>query len=202
MQADLVIIIDDQDRVRLVLETLLEGEGFAVRSFASAEEFLANMPKATRACLLVDVQMPTMNGLELQQELIRRNITTPLIFMSGQANVAMAVKAIKAGAFNVLEKPLDDDTLIGNIRRAMGSRDAQAGRDAPATPSLLNALTDREMDVLKRLILGESNKVVAAQLMISPRTVEIHRAHIQTKLKATGLSDLIQIARKAGLEPD
>lgn len=201
MSGDLVIIIDDQDRVRLILETLLEGERFTVRSYASAEEFLADIPKAARACLLVDVQMPGMNGLELQQELLRRNVAMPLIFMSGQANVAMTVKAIKAGAFNVLEKPVDDDTLIGNIRRALASRETQPGKDG-AMPSLLDALTDREIDVLKRLILGESNKAAAAHLMISPRTVEIHRAHIQTKLKATGLSDLIQIARKAGLEPD
>lgn len=116
--------------------------------------------------------------------------------MSGQANVSMTVKAMQAGAFTVLEKPFDDDTLIGNIRRALASR------DAPSTPPLLDALTDREIDVLKRLILGESNKVAAAHLNISPRTVEIHRAHIQTKLRASGLSDLIRIARQAGLEPD
>lgn len=202
MPGDLVIVIDDQDRVRLALGALLQTAGFAVRTYASAGEFLANMPKAARSCLLVDVHMPAMNGLELQQELIRRNIAIPLIFMSGQANVAMTVKAIKAGALNVLEKPIDDDTLIGNIRRALASADAQASKSATAKPSLLKALTNREMDVLKRLILGESNKAAAAQLMISPRTVEAHRAHIQAKLKATGLSDLIQISRRAGLEPD
>lgn len=196
--AGTIIVIDDHDGVRNSLRAFLEAEGFAVADYATAETFLADGPLAGD-CLVVDVRMPGMSGLELQEELIRRNIRLPLIVVTGHADVALAVRAMKAGAADFLEKPFDDTALLATVRRAVAdsrhtSAKAEQDRDALA---LFALLTDRERDVLDRLILGESNKQAAHHLGISPRTVEIHRAHLQEKLQAHSLSDLIRIARLA-----
>ena len=144
--------------------------------------------------------MPGMNGLELQEELVRRKVRVPLIVMTGQADIGRAVRAMKAGASDFIEKPFDDVPLLASIRRALaeGRRiegDEASRREAVA---LFALLTERERQVLDRLALGESNKLVAFHLEISPRTVEIHRAHLQRKLKARSLPELVRTARLAG----
>jgi two-component system response regulator FixJ len=196
---DTVIVIDDHDSVRDSLRAFLESEDLLVKDYATAETFLADGPDSGD-CLIVDVQMPGMNGLELQDELIRRNVRLPLIVVTGYAQIALAVRAIKAGAVDFLEKPFDDVILLETIRRAIAEgrstySNAKESRDATA---LLALLTEREREVLNRLTLGEANKLVAYNLGISPRTAEIHRANIQKKLKAHNLSDLVRTAHLAG----
>ncbi|MDB5735874.1 MAG: response regulator receiver protein [Alphaproteobacteria bacterium] len=197
---DTVIVIDDHAGVRDSLRSLLETEGFRVKDFATAEAFLADGLPEGGDCLVVDVRMPGMSGLELQEELRRRKVGLPLIVVTGHADVTLAVQAMKAGATDFLEKPFDDAVLLTTIARAIADGrqdqdDTEQNRDAIG---LFGLLTEREREVLGRLTLGESNKVVAHHLGISPRTVEIHRAHLQEKLKARSLSDLMRVARLAG----
>ncbi len=191
-----VIVIDDHDSVRLSLRALLESAGLAVRDYGDALSFLAAMPPDP-ACLIVDVRMPNMTGLELQEELARRGVGVPLIVVTGHADVALAVKAMKGGAQDFLEKPYDDDVMLDSVRRAIarGAQSPGNSADVQAAAALLDRLTPRERDVLFRLAQGESNKEAAHKLGISPRTVEIHRANVQEKLKARSLSDLVRLVR-------
>jgi two-component system, LuxR family, response regulator FixJ len=196
----LVVIIDDQEVIRNSLRAFLETEGLAVIEFASAETFLAGPLPALVGCLLVDINMPGMNGLALQEELNRRNVHIPLIVMTGQADVARAVRAMKAGAADFLEKPFDDATLLAAIRRALadGRRMESSAEEIRRASLLFQDLTNREREVLGRLTLGEPNKAVGFHLGISPRTVEVHRSRLQRKLKAHSLPELVRIARLAG----
>jgi two-component system response regulator FixJ len=195
-----VIVIDDHESVRASLKAFLETEGLLVKDYATAETFLADGIVDVSGCLIVDIQMPGMSGLELQEELARRNMRVPVIVVTGHADVGLAVRAMKAGAVDFLEKPFDDVMLLATIRRAIsegGHSHGNAG-DAREAIALFALLTERERQVLAHLTLGESNKQAAHHLGISPRTVEIHRAHLQEKLKAYSLSDLVRTARMAG----
>jgi two-component system, LuxR family, response regulator FixJ len=195
-----VIIIDDHASVRDSLRALLEAEGLSVMEFATAEVFLSAGRPVSAGCLIVDINMPGMNGLELQEELMRRKVRIPLIVMTGHADVRRAVRAMKAGALDFLEKPFDDAALVAAIRRALaeGRRIEGSAEEGRRAAALFDLLTDREREVLSRLTLGESNKMAAFHLGISPRTVEIHRAHLQSKLKAHSLPELVRTARLAG----
>lgn len=195
-----VIIIDDHKSVRNSLRALLESDGFLAIEYATAEEFLAEGSPPSGDCLVVDINMPGMSGLELQQELRRRNMRMPLIIVTGHADVRLAVQAMKAGAVDFLEKPFDDVSMLAAIHRAIAEgRPTKANSDdVLQAATLLALLTERERDVLNRLTLGESNKLVAQHLGISPRTVEIHRAHLQQKLNARSLADLVRIVRLSG----
>jgi two-component system response regulator FixJ len=182
------------------LRALLEAHGLVVRVHATAEAFLADEFSHSGDCLIVDVHMPGMSGLELQEELNRRKLGLPMIVVTGYAEISLAVRAIKAGAVDFVEKPFDEEALLAIIRRAIaesrGTRNiASESRDATAMVALL---TERERQVLGRLTLGEANKLVAYNLGISPRTVEIHRANIQRKLKANNLAGLVRTAHLAG----
>lgn len=196
----LVIVIDDHQGIRGALRALLESVGLRVRDYSTAAAFLAAGVPPPGAVLLVDINMPGMSGLELQQELVRRDLRLPLIVITGEADVARAVKAMKAGASDFLEKPFDDEALLASVRMALDQMShVQANRaEAEQAAALIGRLTEREREVLHRLTLGESNKLVGHNLGISPRTVEIHRAHIQEKLSARSLSDLVRTARLAG----
>jgi two-component system response regulator FixJ len=195
-----VIVIDDHDGIRHSLRALLETDGLRVTDFATAETYLADGLPHRGDCLVVDVNMPGMSGLDLQEELARRNTRLPLIVMTGNADIKLAVRAMKAGALDFLEKPFDELVLLATIRRAIADRGASfVGEEKERNAATLFALlTEREREVLGRLTLGESNKAVAHHLGISPRTVEIHRAHLQEKLKAHSLSDLVRLARLTG----
>ena len=194
----LIIVIDDHDGVRLSLRALLESAGLQVQDFADAAAFLSAMPPNS-ACLVVDVRMPGMSGLELQEELVRRGLRLPLIIGTGHADVGLAVKAMKAGALDFLEKPYDEQDLLASVQRAIAQRAVTQVNFAGAVDAAaaIASLTERERDVLDRLTLGESNKQAAHHLGISPRTVEIHRARVLEKLKASSLSDLVRIAHQA-----
>jgi two-component system response regulator FixJ len=197
-----VHIVDDDDAVRDSLSVLLESTGFAVATYASAEAFLA-APAASGGCIVVDVRMPGMGGLELQEEVARRGSRIPVIVMTGHADVPLAVRAMKAGAFDFVEKPFDETALVAAVRRAcdLGREVARAAAAEAALDERLALLTPREREVLDALVAGKPNKIIAFELSISPRTVEIHRARVMEKMQARTLSDLVRMTLAAQARP-
>jgi two-component system response regulator FixJ len=194
----LIYIVDDDHDVRDSLRILLESADYAVKDFDSAKSFLGEGP-LTGVCLIADIRMPEMDGLELQEELVRRKVGLPVIVITGHGDVPLAVRAMKAGAIDFIEKPFDDEALMASIRRAIEIGQQQRTREAEAAAAekMLGLLTPRERNVLDQLVIGRSNKVAAYELGISPRTVEIHRAHIMDKMNARSLSDLVRISLAA-----
>ena len=190
----IVVVIDDHEAVRHSLRVLLESAGYHVTDYPSAISYLESGMDGD--CIVADMRMPYMSGLELQRELINRNTHAPLILITGHADVALAVSAMRAGAFDFLEKPVDDERLLQSLNNALkeSGKTRQTARESKVAAELLSALTAREREVLDRLVLGMSNKLVAHELGISPRTVETHRARLQTKLKARDLSNLVRLS--------
>ncbi|HZB90368.1 MAG TPA: response regulator FixJ [Stellaceae bacterium] len=199
-----IFIVDDDDAVRDSLELLLRSAGFnAVAAFASARDFLAEAGPVAGECLLLDVRMPDMDGLELQEELNRRDLRLGVIIMTGHGDVPIAVRAMKAGASDFIEKPFSDELLLDCVRRVR--REAEAARresgEGEEVRRRLQLLTPRERDVLNGMIAGHPNKLIAHALGISPRTVEIHRARVMDKMAAHSLSALVRMALTAGIAP-
>jgi len=202
-ETEWVHIVDDDAGVRESLGFLLETAGFSVRCHASAAEFLKIVAADRAGCLITDVRMPGMDGLALQHWLSERGSPLSVIVMTGHGDVPMAVRALKGGAADFLEKPFDDQALLDAVGRALaGSRlavaDAAAAR---AAATRLARLTARERDVLHGLIAGRANKEIANELGVSPRTVEVHRARVMEKMDAGSLPDLIRAAQSAGFSP-
>ena len=199
-----VAVIDDDDAVRDSLGALLEAEGYAVAPYPSGRAFLDALPEGLPACALVDVRMPEMDGLELQRRLAEAAPQLPVIIITGHGDIAMAVRAIKAGAVDFIEKPFTDRTILDGIAQALASRDEALGREARRRDigRRLERLTAREREVFERLARGDSNKAVARVLGISPRTVEVHRARVMEKLQARSLSHLVRMAMIAQVEMD
>ena len=197
-----IAVIDDDDAVRDSLGALLEAEGYAVASYASGPAFLASLPQAPPACALVDVRMPGMDGLELQRRLADAAPSLPVIIITGHGDIAMAVRAIKAGAVDFVEKPFQDRTILDGIALALASREEVLSRETRRRDigRRLDRLTAREREVFERLARGLSNKAVARDLGISPRTVEVHRARVMEKLQAISLSHLVRMAMIAEVE--
>lgn len=196
--AEPVYIVDDDAAVCDSLRMLLESAGYAVQGFDTARSFLSDAD-LDRGCLVVDIRMPGMSGLELQEELGRRGVALPVIVITGHGDVPLAVRAMTAGAVDFIEKPFDDQRMLDSISRAfqIGSQKRSRAGEAQAARDLLALLTPRENDVLVQLVRGQPNKIVAHELGISPRTVEIHRASIMDKLKARNLSDIVRTALAA-----
>ena len=196
-----VFVVDDDEAIRDSLLILLQAAGFAdIVAYASARDFLAHAAPAAGACLLLDVRMPDMDGLELQQELNRRGVKLPVIVMTGHGDVPIAVRAMKAGASDFIEKPFSDELLLECVRRAR-DRAAEAGRESAEIGEIkrrLENLTPRERQVLHGMVAGKPNKAIAFDLSISPRTVEIHRARVMEKMQARSLSALVRMALAAG----
>ena len=195
----LIAIVDDDDAVRDSLEALLSAEGFDVQGFASAEAFLNRGYASAIGCCLMDVRMPGKDGLTLLSELGEAEMTMPIIVMTGHVDVPMAVKAMKLGAIDFIEKPFDTKVMLNLIRAALELKREKA--TPPVDPELLehlHRLTPRERDVLHHLVAGQSNKEVGRALGISPRTVEIHRARLMEKMQADSLADLVRMAISAG----
>ena len=190
-----IFIVDDDEGVRESLQALLEAEGFAAETFASASAFLAGDTAARPACLIADIRMPDMDGLELQEELVRRKAGLPVIVVTGHGDVPLAVRAMKAGAIDFLEKPYDETVLLGSLRRALAEAEEATERAAAVqeAEARLATLTDRERQVLDLLAAGRPNKVIAYELDISPRTVEIHRARVMEKMRAKSLAELVRM---------
>ncbi len=199
----LVYVVDDDEAVRDSTRWLLEANGFEVSTFASAEEFLSKLPDPEPiACLLLDVRMPGMSGLELHEELSRRGSTLPVIFVTGHGDVPMAVSRMKKGAYDFLEKPFSDTQLrelvTDCLSRAEALADTRRGdRDASER---VERLTVRERQVLELIVAGRLNKQIADDLGISIKTVEAHRANIMDKLGARTMADLMRIALRVGNE--
>jgi two-component system response regulator FixJ len=198
-----VHLIDDDDAVRQSLAFLLTTAGLAVRVHESATAFLQILPKAQPGCVVTDVRMADVDGLELQRRLQAAGAKFPVIIMTGHGDVPMAVQAMKAGAIDFIEKPFDDERMISAIRTALALHDKRGYRDAEIaeTRVRLQSLSAREREVLDGILLGHPNKVVAHDLGISPRTVEVHRANVMTKMRTTSLSELVRMALVAGLLP-
>lgn len=199
----LIYVIDDDDAVRDSLDALLQAEGYDVLGFASAEAFLADRdPLAAADCCLLDIRMPGMDGLTLLHELKREPADLSVIVMTGHGDVPMAVRAMKLGALDFVEKPFDTDALLNAIRSALAaSRSRKQVEASSPLAAHVSRLTPRERDVLRHLVAGRSNKAIGRELGISPRTVEIHRAHLMEKMSAGSLAQLVRMAIEAGIEP-
>lgn len=192
----LVHLVDDEFAVRDSLTILLESLGQSVRSYESAEDFLENYDPNQSGCLLLDVRMPSMSGLELQEELLKRNITLPIIFISGHADIPDSAKAFRAGAVDFLEKPFNNEILLKRIEEAI-EKDITSREQLSEKQKILdrfNHLTAREKEVLTLIVTSHSNKEAAKILDISNRTIDVHRAHIMEKMQAESLAELMVMA--------
>lgn len=190
-----VFIVDDDLGVRSAIRLLLKSIGIASTPIASAQEFLASYQQNQAGCLLLDIRMPGMSGIELQEQLNLRGNTLPVIFISGHGDVPMAVEAMQRGAFDFLQKPFRDQELIDRVQRAL-KRDEENRvglRLHVHNRNRLESLTTREREVLDLLVLGKQNKVMAAELGLSQRTVEIHRAHVMEKMGVNSVAQLVRI---------
>ena len=185
-------IVDDDPAVRDALSLLFETEGFRVRSFANAEEFLGGVEEETPNCVLLDVHMPGRSGIDILKSLNGENFPAPIFIISGQGDIPMAVEAIKSGAYDFIEKPFDVESIISRVREAV-SRSTQTGGVNALTFPGAETLTPRERQVLTEITAGASNKEAGRNLKISPRTVEVHRARIMEKLGARNAADLVRI---------
>jgi two-component system response regulator FixJ len=198
MSEDKIFVVDDNTSARSSLRALLESAGYEVLDYASAMEFL-EQDESLGSCLIADVRMPEMTGMDLHEMLVKRGSKLPVIFITGYGSVPLTVRAMNAGAIDFLEKPFDDETLLESLKKALGiaRKEREISKEAASANELISQLTPRELEVLEQLVAGRSSKLVASELNISPRTVEVHRAHIKNKLHARCLSDLVRTALAA-----
>ena len=210
MESDAVVhVIDDDDAVRESLAFLLKTARIAVKTYDSAAAFLGASPPITSGCVITDVRMPGISGIELLQRLRERNVGVPVIVITGHGDVPLAVEAMKLGAADFFEKPFDDEALVAAVRSALSQLADNSKRDAEQADiqGKLATLSNREREVLQGLVSGHPNKTIAFDLGISPRTVEVYRANVMTKMNAASLSELVRMALTAGvldreLKPD
>jgi FixJ family two-component response regulator len=197
-----VYVVDDDPSVRVAMERLLKSVGLTVKTFASAQEFLEQATPEWAGCVIVDLRMPGMGGLDLQDQLSARQVSLPVIFLTGYGTVPASVRAMKAGAIDFLEKPADDQTLLDAVHKALerdcGARDNQA--EMQDLHQRLAILTPREYEVLTFVISGRLNKQVAAALGTTEKTIKVHRARIMEKLRCASLAELVRLAEKAGIK--
>jgi len=199
-----VHVVDDDVAVRQSLSFLLASDGLPVRLHESASAFLESVEDAALGCIVTDVRMPGIDGIELLRRLRAGGITLPVIVMTGHADVPMAVEAMREGAVDFIEKPFDDDLFLAAVQSALRGREQNAERNAQAgrVRTRLESLSERERQVLDGLVAGKANKVIAYDLGISPRTVEIYRANVMAKMQAGSLSELIRMALQSEARPD
>jgi FixJ family two-component response regulator len=194
----LVYLVDDDEAVRDALGMLFKSIGLKFEAYASALDFLERYDPARNACLVADIRMPGLSGLELQQRLNERHSELPIIFITGHGDVAMAVNAMKSGAADFVQKPFRDQDLIDRIHKAL-AQDSER-RAARAAADVIRAriatLTPRENEVMRRVVRGQANKVIAMDLKVSQRTVELHRARVMRKLKVRSLAELVNAVGK------
>lgn len=198
---DIVYVVDDDEAVRESLAFLLTAAKMGVRTYESASAFLSALPEVNSGCVVTDMRMPDMSGIDLLRRLNELKVGLPVIVMTAHGDVQLAVEAMKIGAADFIEKPFDDDVLLGAIRSALGrsQKDAKQQTERAKFAGKLATLSGRERDVLNGLVAGKPNKVIAFDLGISPRTVEIYRANVMTKTGAGSLSDLVRMALLGGL---
>jgi two-component system response regulator FixJ len=190
-----VFVVDDDEGARNSLRFLLKSVGLPAVTFSTAQAFLAAYEPHQPGCLVLDVRMPGMSGLELQQELNRRGAVVPVVFVTGHGDVPMAVEAIQQGAFDFVQKPYREQELLDRIQRALvkDQENRKALEERDRIRARLASLTAREREVMQLMILGKPNKVMAADLGLSQRTVEIHRAHVMEKSGATSVAQLVRM---------
>ena len=191
-----VYVVDDDEAVRDALQWLLEGKDYLVRCFDSAETFISRYDPREVACLIADIRMGGMTGLELQDRLIERKSPLPIVFITGHGDVPMAVNTMKKGAMDFIQKPFKEDDLVNLVERMLdNARESFADhQQAASRDALMSKLTGREAQVLERIVAGRLNKQIADDLGISIKTVEAHRANIMEKLNANTVADLLKIA--------
>jgi two-component system response regulator FixJ len=195
-----VFLVDDDNAVRDALELLLDSVDLNTMSYPSAAAFLDDFDQNRRGCLVLDIRMPGMSGMELQTALVEKSINIPIIFLTGHGNVSMSAKAFRTGAIDFLEKPFDENVLLERIQEAMQldqSNQALAARRADAS-TCLATLTPREREVMLLIVAGNANKEIATKLDLSTRTIETHRGRILEKTGAQSLADLIELAIASG----
>jgi FixJ family two-component response regulator len=196
-----VYVVDDDPSVRAGLARLLQSMGLTVKTFASAQEFLEQAVSEEPGCLIVDLRMPAMNGLELQEQLMTRNLNLPVIFLTGYGTVPASVRAMKRGAVDFLEKPVDDQVILDAIYQAL-EEDRKTRRnlaEAKFIQDRLKSLTPREYEVFSLITTGLLNKQVAYELGTAEKTIKVHRARIMEKMHCESLAQLVRLAEKAGI---
>jgi two-component system response regulator FixJ len=196
-----VHIIDDDEALRESLTFLLRSARIQVRSYPSAKAFLDSLPGTSLGCVITDVRMPGLSGIDLLRRLKELNVVVPVIVITGHGDVGLAVEAMKIGAVDFLEKPFDDEILLASVNAALRQQDGQTRRlsEKAEIEHRVAALSPRERDVLGGLVAGRANKQIAFDLSISPRTVEIYRANLMNKMQAGSLSDLVRMALIVGI---
>jgi two-component system response regulator FixJ len=196
-----VYVIDDEAALRDSLDFLLDTAGFEVRLFESALKFLDALPRLDFGCVVSDVRMPGLDGMELLKRMKSDQSTFPIVIMTGHGDIPLAVEALKLGAADFLEKPFEDDRLIAMIEAAIRKGEPAARKEAISHDIALRiaTLSPRERQVMEGLIAGLSNKLIARDYDISPRTIEVYRANVMTKMQANSLSELVRLAMRAGL---
>jgi len=196
-----VFVVDDDDRVRRAVQRLIQSVGLRVDAFASVQEFLDQYKPDRPGCLVLDVRMPGMSGLDLQQHLTQRHIDIPIVFVTGHGTIPMSVRAMKGGAVDFIEKPFDEQKLLDAIHVAI-DRDKQSRRDREKHTDIqrrLSLLTPREREVMQLVVLGMMNKQIAAQFGTSEQTIKIHRGRVMEKMEADSLASLVVMAQMAGM---
>lgn len=191
-----VFVVDDDEAVRDSLSLLIRSVGLEVESYESAAAFLEDLDSERPGCLVLDVRMPGMSGLELQDRLLQQGTALPVIFITGHGDVPMAVRAMRAGAVDFIEKPFNDQDLLDRIQLALKrqAEERESLEERQQIDRRLGRLTPREAEVMELLVAGSANKQIAARLGLSQRTVEIHRANIMRKMEADSLADLVRMA--------
>jgi len=197
-----VFVVDDDQAMRNSLKWLIESVGVQVESFASADEFLAQYQPGRAGCLVLDVRMPGMSGLELQEYLVEKNIHIPAVVITGHGDVPMAVRAMKSGVVDFIEKPFNDEVLLDAIRRAIVFEERQRNQRAEhlQIQQRLSHLTPREHEVMSMVTDGKSNKEIANALGVSAKTIEAHRARVMEKMQAGSLAELVRMALAANVD--
>lgn len=196
MKADAtVFVVDDDPDIRDALQALIESVGLKASTFSGAQHFLDRYDPDTPGCVILDIRMPGMSGLDLQHDLAKRGIHIPVIIITGHAEVPVAVQALKCGAFDFIEKPFSPQLLLDRIRRAVevDSQQRQASAERAEIMARMAELTPRERQVMDLVIAGKANKVIAAELGLSPKTVEVHRAQVMRKMRVDSLAELVRV---------
>jgi FixJ family two-component response regulator len=198
-----VFVVDDDQSVRMSLANLLATEDYAVETFANAAEYLARVPHPGSACLVLDVQLPGLGGLALQQQLSEEGRTEQVVFITGHGDIPMGIGAMKRGAIDFLPKPFRDDELLSAVAQALtrSAEDCQRRIEVVETRSRIAKLTPREFEVFRLVIAGRLNKEIGAALGVTLRTVKTHRARVMQKIRVVSVAELVRLAQKAGVVP-